>query len=291
MSESPTVDLEYVIDGTFDDFQVKGLVLSTAPSSYDGLPLSSISIRPLERPNLWEATASYSKRDKDGEDDTDPDDQLAYSWDTGGGKTKITQAIEQTHYDSAAGLFGGRTAPDFSLAINVDSNNEVAGLDIVIPRLNWQETHSFPASSITTNWVRDVARNTGKTNDDEFRGFAPGEVLFLGASGSYSDNNVAVTYKFEASENMEDINIGGDVTVTEKKGHEYLWCHYFEVEDPAAKELVPTVGAAYVAKVYESFSFSDLGIAKSAKDKKAEAEDRDRPGFGGGGDADEPDFG
>ena len=80
MSESPSVDLEYVIDGTFDDFQVKGLMLSTAPTSYDGLPLNSITIKPMERPDLWEATASYAKKDKDGEDDADPEDKLAFSF-------------------------------------------------------------------------------------------------------------------------------------------------------------------------------------------------------------------
>jgi hypothetical protein len=292
MSESPSVDLDYVIDGTSDDFQVKGLMLSTAPSSYDGLPLNSISIQPMDRPDLWEATATYSKRDKDGEDDADPEEKLAYAFDTSGGSMKITQALEQTSYQTADADFGiGAAPPDFGLAINVSSNNEVDGVDIVIPKLSWQETHTFPASSITTDWVRDLARNTGKTNDDDFRGFDPGEVLFLGASGTYSDKHVAVTYKFEASENMEDQNVGG-ITVDEKRGYDYLWCYYFEKEDEDAKELVPSVGAVYVCKVYESFSFSALGIAKSSMEKKDDAEDRDRPGFGGGGeDVEDPDFG
>ena len=296
MSESPSVDLEYVIDGTFDDFQVKGLMLSTAPTSYDGLPLNSITIKPMERPDLWEATASYAKKDKDGEDDADPEDKLAFSFDTGGGSMKITQALEQTAFQTADAAFGAAAAPpDFGRAINVSSNNEVDGVDIVIPKLSWQETHTFPSSAITTDWVRDLARNTGKTNEDSFRGFAPGEVLFLGASGNYSDRHVAVTYKFEASENMEDQNVGG-LIVDEKRGHDYLWCHYFEKEDPDAKELVPNVGAIYVAKVYESFSFSALGIEKSSMDKKDDAVDRDRPGFGGGGDEggsdpEDPDFG
>ena len=296
MSESPSVDLEYVIDGTFDDFQVKGLMLSTAPTSYDGLPLNSITIKPMERPDLWEATASYAKKDKDGEDDADPEDKLAFSFDTGGGSMKITQALEQTAFQTADAAFGAAAAPpDFGRAINVSSNNEVDGVDIVIPKLSWQETHTFPSSAITTDWGRDLARNTGKTNEDSFRGFDPGEVLFLGASGNYSDRHVAVTYKFEASENMEDQNVGG-IIVDEKRGHDYLWCHYFEKEDPDAKELVPNVGAIYVAKVYESFSFSALGIEKSSMDKKDDAVDRDRPGFGGGGDEggsdpEDPDFG
>ena len=294
MSESPSVDLEFVIDGTFDDFQVKGLMLSTAPSSYDGLPLTSISIQPMDRPDLWEATATYAKRDKDGEDDADPEEKLAYAFDTSGGSTKITQALAQTRYDSGDENIG--QAPNFNGAINVSSNNEVDGVDIVIPKLSWQETHTFPASSITTDWVRDLARNTGKTNEDSFRGFDPGEVLFLGASGTYSDKHVAVTYKFEAAENMEDVDIGLNITVEEKRGHDYLWCYYFEKEDPDAKELVPSVGAVYVVKVYESFNFSALGIAKSSMDKKDDAVDRDRPGFGGGGDEggddpEDPDFG
>ena len=277
MSASPTVQLDYVVDGTLSDFAVTGIMLANAPTVYDGLPLTSISIKPMDRPDLWAFTASYSKKDKDDEEDSDPVDQLAFSWDTGGATTKLMQAIEQTGYAAGEPWL----APDFKKAINVSSNGDVGGVDIIIPKLSWEETHSFPASSLTTTWVKTVARNTGKTNSDTFRGFEAGEVLFLGASGNYSDNNVAVNYKFEASENML-VDVAGAQGV-DKKGHDYLWTYYSEVVDESNKEVVPNPSAVYVAQVYESFPFSELGIAESSIAKKQAADDDDGPGFGGGG--------
>lgn len=276
MSASPTVDLQYVVDGTLSDLAVKGIMLANAPTVYDGLPLTSISIKPMDRPNLWSCSAHYSKKDKEDEEDSDPTDQLAFSWDTGGATTKLMQAIEQTGYAAGEPWL----APEFKKAINVSSNGDVGGVDIIIPKLSWEETHSFPAATLTTTWVKTVARNTGKTNSDAFRGFEAGEVLFLGASGNYSDKNVAVTYKFEASENIL-VDVGGALGV-DKKGHDYLWTYYSEVVDGANKEVVPNPSAVYVAEVYESFAFSTLGISESSIAKKQAA--GDGPGFGGGGD-------
>lgn len=275
MSESPTVQLDYIVDGTLDDFAVKQLMLGNAPAVYDGLPLSSISIKPMDRPDLWACSASYSKKDTDGEDDSNPADQLSFSWDTGGATMKLMQAIEQTGYAAGAPWL----APDFKKAINVSSNGDVGGVDIIIPKLSWEETHSFPAASLTTDWVKRIARDTGKTNSDTFRGFEAGEVLFLGASGNYSDNNVAVTFKFEASENMLT-DVGGAMGV-DKKGHDYLWTYYSEVVDATNKEVVPNPSAVYVAQVYESFAFSTLGITESSIAKRQAAGDA-AAGFGGG---------
>ena len=50
------------------------------------------------------------------------------------------------------------------------------------------------------------------------------------------------------------------ITVSAKKGWEYLWVKYSETEDTAAKSLVQRPVAAYVEKVYEQADFGGLGI-------------------------------
>jgi hypothetical protein len=270
MSADPSVTLEYVVDGTADDFAVKALVLRTAPPTYDGLEMKSAEISPMGRPDLWAIVVNYSKP-------VDDEDKLSYSWDTSGATFNVKQALDQRGYPRP----GGNPAPNFKNAINVTSDREVKGQDIVIPRLTWQETHTFPANLLTPAWLMDVARNTGKTNESDFRQFSPGEVLFLGASGSYSDNHVAVTYKFEASENQTNIDVGG-INVVRKDGHEYLWTFYSEEEDAEAKAIVPRPFSVHVAEIYQAFDFADLGIANSSLDKRRENENEQQDGFGGG---------
>ena len=52
----------------------------------------------------------------------------------------------------------------------------------------------------------------------------------------------------------------GPITGISKKGWEYLWVRYAEVEDESAQVLVKRPVAAYVEKVYDSANFAALGI-------------------------------
>ena len=51
-----------------------------------------------------------------------------------------------------------------------------------------------------------------------------------------------------------------DITGIDKKGWEYLWVRYADVEDDAAKVLVKRPIGAYVEQVYDYASFLALGI-------------------------------
>jgi hypothetical protein len=52
----------------------------------------------------------------------------------------------------------------------------------------------------------------------------------------------------------------GPITGIAKKGWEYLWVRYADVEDTGAKMLVKRPIAAYVEQVYEYANFAGLGI-------------------------------
>jgi len=59
---------------------------------------------------------------------------------------------------------------------------------------------------------------TGTVNSGAFEGFAAGEVLFLGASGSKrGEEDWEITYRFAASPNATDIQVG-HIVVAAKKG-------------------------------------------------------------------------
>ena len=70
----------------------------------------------------------------------------------------------------------------FGGAIGVTADG-VEGVDITVPVYQFSETHYFSDAQVTGAYKGAIFSCTGKTNAGAFKGFAPGEVLFLGASG------------------------------------------------------------------------------------------------------------
>ncbi len=168
-----------------------------------------------------------------------------------------TQHITQSLQTIVKKAKPGETAPDFKQAIGV-TTEEVEGVDITVPVYSFAETHYIANSLVTGAYKLTLFALTGKVNNATFKGFAAGEVLFLGASGSKrGDDEWEITFRFAASPNVTGMTVG-DITGVDKKGWEYLWVRYTDAED--AKVLVKQPAAVYVEKVYESGDFSGLGI-------------------------------
>lgn len=161
------------------------------------------------------------------------------------------------------GLFasGVGTASNYKQAIGV-TRDRVEGCDVYAPKLEMTETH--PRRGVSLRYIKTLRYMTGRTNSAAFRGFAAGEVLYLGASGSASAAPDAgpfpwkVTHKFAVGENLYNVVISSDLGVPKKGAHEYLWCTYDPSTD--ANKWVQTAAAAYVERVYREGNFSLLEI-------------------------------
>jgi hypothetical protein len=102
-------------------------------------------------------------------------------------------------------------------------------------------------------------------NNGPFKGFNPGEVLFLGATGTLRDQFWwEITFEFAASPSLTNvvINEGGtdQITVAEVGGWDYLWTTSTESEDGTAFAIALGLEAAYVDRVYDDGDLSFLGI-------------------------------
>jgi hypothetical protein len=244
--ENPSVELRYMVTGTEDDAQVMATVEATIPAIYGGLVFQDYHIS-HQGGGVWEVSVRYGKREPK------QTGQSSFSFDTGGGTTHITQSLGTV----AAYAAPGRTAPNFRGAIGVN-NDSVEGTDITIPVYNFKETHYLPAGWVTPAYKATLFYLTGKVNGGPFKGFAPGEVLFLGASGSQRGfEDWEITFNFAASPNVTGLTVG-QITGIVKKGWEYLWVRYEDAVD--ADTLVKQPVAAYVEQVYPYGDFSLLGI-------------------------------
>lgn len=247
---NPSVELRYIIFGTNNDLTAKSELADESPEVYDDLPRQSIQIEPLAN-DIWEGTVRYGSAE-----DTPPQTgESSFAFDTGGGTQHIT------HSKSTAGIFApsGVVAPNFQGAIGV-TDNGVDGVDITVPVYHFSETHFIAASAVTAGYKATLFFLTGKVNNGNFKGFASGECLFLGASGAKrGDEDWEISFRFAGSPNVTGLAVG-PITGIAKKGWEYLWVRYSEVEDTSAKVLVKRPVAAYVERVYDLGNFAGLGI-------------------------------
>jgi hypothetical protein len=252
-----TSELLYEVSGTDDDLAAYNAILAGVP----GLKADPLSTLLLVRrniqleqvgPELWEARIRYGHPDDEESQEPPDTGDGSYSFDTGGGTQHITQSLGTTKYPSAS-------SPDFGGAIGV-AGDKVEGVDITVPALRFTRTHYLPDATVTLAYVKTLANLTGRTNSGAFYGFAAGELLFTGASGTRRGRgDWEVTFNFEFSENATGIQVG-DFVVASKKGWEYLWVYYRTEEDGGARSLVQKPFAAYVEKVYPEGNFADLGI-------------------------------
>lgn len=243
---SPSVDFLYVVQGTEDDATVRALVEGTIPAIYLGLVFQSYHIQ-HQGGGVWEVSVRYGK--------TEPKDtgESSFSFDTGGGTQHITQSLQ------TIGSYAppGKNAPSFQGAIGVTTDS-VEGTDVTVPVYSFTETHYISGALVTPAYKAALFFLTGKVNGATFKGFAAGEVLFLGASGSQRGaDDWEITYRFAASPNVTGLAVG-PITGIGKKGWEYLWVRYADAEDQHV--LVKRPIAAYVEQVYELGDFSALGI-------------------------------
>lgn len=215
----------------------------------------------------FQVTATYTKTGADNEEQEAPL-RRTRSFDTGGGTQHITQAEAEQRY-AATGA-----APNQNKAIGVDGDS-VAGVDVIVPALQWTETYDVPSTYVTAAYIKGVAALTGTVNNAAFRSFQPGEVLFAGCSGNQEwdeekgDGPWSLSYKFIASPNRGlPTGVSGPATAAAidvgsisgivKKGHEYLWVRYEAAVD--GSDLMKRPKYAYVNQVYREASFSGLGI-------------------------------
>ncbi len=250
LADKSTAEIPYLVHDAVDEADVMAAVLAATGVTYAGMTRKSIEVAEHLIDGTWKAIVRYEKQDAAAE--AEP----TFSFDTGGGSQHITQSI------ATRGKYGPGASELLKGAIGFDGES-VTGVDITVPVYNFSETHFLPDPIVTQAYRGMLFRATGTTNTGAFRGFQPGEVLFLGASGSKkgtgSDADWEISFKFAALPNRSDIQIG-DIGPITKLGWDYLWVQYASDVDNDKKQIIKKPIAVYVEQVYQVNSFSSLGI-------------------------------
>ena len=248
---SPSARLRYTVTGAADEADALSAVATASPSSYNGMPRSSRSCETIDA-STFVVTVTYQPNRYESGSSTAP----RYEFDTSGGSEQMFLALSTIASYAAPGT---GTPPDMKGGINVTSDGP-QGISRPVPVYNFSETHTFAAAAFTAAYKATIFSLTGKVNNASFKGFAAGEVLFLGARGASNANgDFEITFSFSALPNVTGATFGPFTGVT-KKGWDYLWVYSAEEEDSTAKRVVKRPVSAYVVQVFPYASFAGLGI-------------------------------
>jgi hypothetical protein len=285
---SREVSLRWLIHSieNYSDAETRGREL--APLYYDGHRRVSLTPRAVGS-GWYEIEAVYGNAGVNAyegrafiNEDGVPMVPAGLSMDTTGGKETVTvayQGEEDVNPIATGYAEPTKIAPNSYGAINV-SGGRVNGVEITVPSLSWSETWLVPAwyllSSSTEPEPRESAEVEdaddpsepyakvlhemgGMVNEDRFRIFQPGEVLFLGArfDANTSSTMVPVTYSFVAQRSRNEFKVG-DVTVDKKDGMDFLWIVYGDEVDQNFPVKKPRY--VYVDQVYPRKKFLDLKL-------------------------------
>jgi len=259
-SSEDNATLIYLVRGTADDAAARAALEAEAPPMHDGLVRQTAGVDPMRIDSanpatcLWTGTVEYGPTSTKLPETGD----AVFSFDTGGARQHIVTAAPGA---SISGYGPEEETPPPAHGIG-DNGERCEGVNIVFPAYHFAETHYLADSVVTPDYKRILFLCTGKTNLDSFRGFEPGEVLFLGASGSKrGEEDWEIPYRFAARPNREGFLVANEtILVPSCKGWEYLWLRFETKEDDGSKRMYRRAIGAYVAPVYEGFLFSSLGI-------------------------------
>lgn len=248
--DTRSAELVYIAHATADesDVAVKWAAIQNSPESYDYLVRKNAHLEQLAE-NHYEVAVEYGERKRAEIND------FSWTFDTTGATQKMTQAKEHLGDFGA----GGVTPPNFYGAINV-TKDSVDGVDIPSRQYRMTETHTFWVELINQAYLDCFAMLTGTVNGSYFRGKPPGDILFLGGSGSYrGEDKFDITYQFSYSPTAYNI-VAGNIFIPVKRGWDYLWFRYADSEDTSAKVIVKRPVSAHLERVFDYTNFALLGI-------------------------------
>ena len=256
--EVTEIEIPYFVFGVDDEDAALAAARSKAASRrVSGMALESLEVMERVNGDTWKVKAVYEAEEGETPDNPDAEEETSsFAFDTGGGTMHRNQSLKTVARVPD-------DAPDFNGAIEVDNEGNVNGVDVTMPVLNFTETHTMSGSRVSTAYKKNVAALTGTVNRSSFRGFASGEVLFLGASGTKRSKKASapweITFRFAVSPNQSGLSVG-KLTVPNKRGWDYLWVRYADKVSDNRKNVVKEPVAAYVEQVYPEGDFGNLGL-------------------------------
>lgn len=236
------------------------------PNDENSLPKSGVRFDSISGDGCYEISVLYEE-DSDsasGDYSSGSSDYIAaFSFDCGGGQRHVTHSMEQEILD-------GKLNPGGAIGWNGKSGSEsqIAGVDIPAAQSRESYTRIMPFGKLTTAFRRKVDSMVGSVNKTSFKGWEPGEVMFLGCSCSVNfkkkpseSDPISVTYNFAIQRNEGSFTLNGKTYNKKKEGFRYIWT----ISDTVVEDGKPPalkVKGVFLEKVCPYADLNELGLGK-----------------------------
>ncbi len=251
-------DIPYLVMGAKNRIDAIAAVMRQTPETYNGVALRQVRFDGWDGAGAATVSAVYNR--VTGYADGDEDEEPVMSYDCGGGTKHMTHAYAQTRVyggdvDDADGMIGWNGKPG--------AEAEYEGVDVPCADMRLTLTKRMKVSKATsTSFMKTSADIVGKVNADAYRGWEPGELMFLGCSYSTplkGARYVTVAFNFRAMRNERDCTVAGH-KVGSKEGFDYMWARSETVADEDTGKMVNRVAGIFKSSVCLRENFSKLGI-------------------------------
>lgn len=245
LSDDPANDTEA-------DFEAAAYAGS--PASYRNFLRKSVVLRQIGV-NAFLARVNYGLFSQPDTSITPSASSAEFSFDITSQNTKVTSSLA-VQGDFVA---SGKTIPDNGTLIGVQPDGTLEGAEIPQMAYSFSETHYFAPAAITTAYKVALAGLVGTVNyGAPFRGFAAGEVLSTGVSGSRRGAELwQLRFAWAVLPNVNGLNVG-DVTGIAKKGWDFI--EWFTEESVTATHVERKAIGARVHRVLREGVYANFGI-------------------------------
>lgn len=249
-------EIKYFIVGPCSKDEALAAVFAESPAEYKNISRSEVRFDGVDDDGNYEISVVYSSSGNgsaSGGDFSSTRPDIPSSFSCGGGTKLVTTAIKQTKLkgDHDPGLLVGWNGL-------TGSAMEVSGVEIPAAKLSETYTKSMKLRELSTSYKKRIAKLVGCVNKDSFKGYDPGEVMFIGMSysgnGNNDDEEIDVTFEFQIQMNEDDVEVGDNLRVS-KEGFEYIWV----IPDRTGSEIA-SISSAFKATVCKKRDFSALGL-------------------------------
>jgi len=175
--------------------------------------------------------------------------------------SNVKKPERQLHYPASSNV-----GTAVGLRADKSGGVEVEGVDIFVPKATLTVTKLWDVSVISVAFLNTIYNISGKVNSQIFKGWNPGDLLFLGARMQRAESGeIPVVYSFmgEATRSLEFKLADGSTVTVPKKGWDYLWQRIQNQSEDIGDitQLQQRAKSIHVANVYDEADFSTLGLA------------------------------
>lgn len=283
--EEQGITLKYIVEeapiGVGEDLAVRSLVQATIPAFSAGLRFNNYQLENLGLGN-WLVDAHYGLKSggSGGAGNTvggsKPAGTKTLTFNTGSVSTKRTQAFAQTRFPAP-----GVTVTDYKGAIGIRSEGgkvKAEGIDVEAQSFEFTISITFDATApLTGTQVGLLIALAWHVNSDQIDvtilgvdlHFAPGELLFKGATGSHKSGGTPISegatfegevkLDFACQLNLTNVTLpGSEIPGVTKQGWDYLEIIY--EEEVRNNKFAPKAIQANVNQVYPRAALAVLFV-------------------------------